>query len=150
MTETAPDTTIRPLVMEDLPDIIQIEKSIFTTRSKSLWENSAKHFIEHGESELRLGAEVEGKLIGFIIGDIRTSEFGLEETIGWIKVLGISPAFQGKGIGGKLGQQLSENLKKRGVKTIKTFVEWDHGDLITYFKSLGFGRDSMIALVKKL
>ena len=141
---------IRPLQMEDLSDIIKIEKSIFKSRRKSLWEKSARYYIEHGEKQLRLGAELDGELIGFIIGDIRQSEFGLEEEIGWVKVLGVSPLHQGEGIGGELGQKLMNNFKRRGIETVKTFVEWDSGDLITYFKSLGFGRDSMIGLVKKL
>ena len=142
--------TIRPLEKDDLKDIVKIEKSIFKNRKKSLWENSALYFIEHGEKQLRLGAELDGKFVGFIIGDLRTSEFGLEEDIGWIKVLGVAPAYQGEGIGGKLGEKLLSNFKKRGIKTVKTFVEWDSGDLITYFKSVGFGRDTMIGLVKKL
>ncbi|UCH89995.1 MAG: GNAT family N-acetyltransferase [Thermoplasmata archaeon] len=142
--------TIRPLSMKDLDDIIKIEKSIFKGRRKSLWENGARYYIEQGEAQLNLGAELDGELVGFIIGDIRQSEFGLEEKIGWVKVLGVAPAHQGVGIGGKLGFELMENFKRQGVKTVKTFVEWDSGDLITYFKSVGFGRDSMISLVKKL
>lgn len=140
---------IRPLSVKDLPEIVKIEKSIFKGRKKSTWEKSARYYIEHGERSLCLCAEQDGSFLGFIIGDISESEFGLEEKIGWIKVLGVSPAHQGAGVGGKLGEKLLSNLKRRGVKKIKTFVEWDSGDLITYFKSLGFGRDSMIALVKK-
>jgi predicted N-acetyltransferase YhbS len=145
-----PDIKIRPLESGDIKDIIKIEKSIFSGRKKSKWEKSAMYYIEHGEAELRLGAEIDGKFVGFIIGDLRQSEFGLEELIGWIKVLGVAPSHQGSGIGGKLGEKLLANFKSRDIKTIKTFVEWDSGDLITYFKSLGFGRDSMISLVRKL
>lgn len=136
--------------MDDLPEIINIEKSIFKDRDNSQWENSARYYLETGESSLRLGAEIDGKFVGFIIGDLGQNEFGLEEKIGWIKVFGVAPAHQGMGVGGKLGETLIANFKAGGVTSIKTFVAWDSGDLITYFKSLGFERDSMIALKKKL
>jgi predicted N-acetyltransferase YhbS len=141
---------IRPLAKSDLEDIIKIERSIFKGRRKSLWESSARYYIEKGDKNLRLGAELAGEFAGFIIGDITQSEFGLEEKIGWIKVFGVLPSHQGVGVGAALGEKLMTNFKRKGIKTVKTFVEWDSGDLITYFKSLGFSRDSMIALKKRL
>jgi predicted N-acetyltransferase YhbS len=145
-----PKINIRPLQIGDLKDIKNIEKKIFSGRKTSVWDKSARYYIKHGEKNLLLGAEIDDKFVGFIIGDLKESEFGLEEKVGWIKVLGVDPSYQGEGIGGELGQKLLTNFKKKGVKTVKTFVEWDSGDLITYFKSLGFGRDSMISLKKKL
>jgi ribosomal protein S18 acetylase RimI-like enzyme len=141
---------IRPLSKSDLDDIVKIEKSIFKGRRKSLWEKSARYYIEKGDRNLLLGAELDGEFVGFIIGDITQSEFGLEGKIGWVKVFSVMPAHQGVGVGGALGEKLLANFKSKGVKTVKTFVEWDSGDLITYFKSLGFSRDSMIALKKRL
>jgi len=141
---------IRPLSARDLKEIVKIEKSIFKGRKKSLWEKSARYYIARGDHSLRLGAEVEGEFVGFIIGDITQSEFGLEEKIGWVKVFGVKPSHQGMGVGGALGEKLLANFKGKKVKIVKTFVEWDSGDLITYFKSIGFSRDSMISLKKSL
>jgi hypothetical protein len=38
----------------------------------------------------------------------------------------------------------------RGVTTVRTTVEWDSGDLIAYFRTLGFERSGFIGLEKRL
>ncbi len=41
--------------------------------------------------------EMDGKVIGFIIGDASGWEYGVPEQVGWIDTIGVDPAYQRKG-----------------------------------------------------
>jgi ribosomal protein S18 acetylase RimI-like enzyme len=68
---------------------------------------------------------------------------------GWILILGVNPEYQGMGVGRKLGATLLDHFRKKNVRKIQTLVEWHDGDLISYFKSLGFSLLQMLPLEKE-
>lgn len=154
--EISTDIKIRPLTLEDIPAILNIETQIANTLSidgkerMEYLEETASYHIEQGDPLLGLGAEIEGKLVGFIIGETRLWEFGRGEKTGWIKVLGVDPQYQGRGIGRKLGEELLAHFKRNGIKRVRTLVDWYEGELISYFKALGFEILNMIPLEKHL
>jgi GNAT superfamily N-acetyltransferase/biotin operon repressor len=148
--------TVKLLGTEDLEEILNIadkiervDNSEKAERMASLKE-TAVYQLQHGDPSLNLGAEVDGKLIGFIFGEIKIWEFGRGETTGWIKVLGVDREYQGMGVGHKLGETLLNHFKKKNVKKVRTLVDWYEGDLISYFKSLGFNMLSMLPLEKEI
>ena len=57
-------------------------------------------------SQISLVAELEGRVVGFILGDISGWEFGVPETIGWIDTIGVEPAYQKKGLATALAREL--------------------------------------------
>ena len=54
------------------------------------------------------------------------------------------------GVGYKLGETLLGHFKKKNVKKVRTLVDWYEGDLISYFKSLGFNMLGMLPLEKEI
>lgn len=147
---------IKPLTLDNINDIVRIEERIekkLDITNKERMEyliETARYNIERGDPMLSLGAELEGNVVGFIIGEVRLWEFGIGEKTGWIRILGVDPDFQGRGIGRRLGETLLEHFKRRGIKKVRTMTEWYAGDLISYFKSLGFNMLNMIPLEKEL
>ena len=101
-------------------------------------------------SEVSLVAEMEGKVLGFILGDVSGWEFGVPDTIGWIDTIGIDPAYQKKGLAKALAQELIRRLKTIGVRTIYTLVSWSDWDLLQFFHAMGFTRGDMINLELKI
>ncbi len=95
-----------------------------------------------------LVAEKEKKVVGFIIGCIKEWGFGLERS-GWIEMIEVDPKFMGKGIGKTLGNALIKYFKDEVIKEIYTTVKWDSGDLIAFFKSIGFDKSNFINLEYK-
>jgi ribosomal protein S18 acetylase RimI-like enzyme/biotin operon repressor len=154
--DTSATTTIRLLTMDDLEEILRIEQRIEGDRHSDSHERleylkeTAIYHLEHGDPLMNLGAEVEGTLVGFVLAEMRLWEFGRSERTGWIKVLGIDPAFQGRGVGRRLGGTLLDHFKRKNVTKVRTLVDWFEGDLISYFKSLGFNILNMIPLEKEL
>lgn len=129
---------IRPLIGEDLPAILEIQNPFDNETAHQLFAQTMEYYIENSDAVLRLGAELEGELVGFIAGEIRLWEFGGGERTGWIKALGVASEFRGRGIGGRLGEALLEQFRHRGVERVRTLVDWYNGELIAYFRSLGF------------
>jgi ribosomal protein S18 acetylase RimI-like enzyme len=141
---------IRILNINDIAKVLEIEANI-SNPSKPVFdidlEATAKWVIPLGDS---LGAEVDGKIVGFVLGHIRSSEFGVKGKVGWLNVIGVDPAYQGMGIGSKLGTELIKRFKEKEVTRIQTMLRWNHGDLITYLSALGFEKSPFLVVEKKL
>jgi len=154
--EISSTINIRMLGMDDLEDILRIEEKIEreldlkTTERMEHLKKTAVYHLQQDDPLLNLGAEIDGKLVGFVFAEVRLWEFGRGEKTGWIKVLGVDPEYQGRGIGRKLGETLLGHFKRKNINKVRTLVDWYEGDLISYFKSLGFNILNMIPLEKEL
>jgi GNAT superfamily N-acetyltransferase len=132
--------------MEDLPAIKEIEKKIIFSRDQDHIDISVPQYIEEGPKEATLGAEVDGKLVGFLIGRTAHWEYGSSSKTGWVVAMGVLPELQGSGIGKMLGNKIIEYFKKVNAQVLKVIVDWDQSDLIAYFKGLGFVLNSEMIL----
>jgi len=154
--EASAGVKIRPLSLDNIKDIVRIEKriegklGIINEERMEYLKEATRYNIERSDPMMSLGAELDENIVGFIIGEIRIWEFGIGEKTGWIRILGVDPDFQRRGIGRKLGEALLEHLERRGIKRVRTMAEWYTGDLISFFKSLGFNMLNMIPLEKEL
>ena len=154
--EASAGVKIRPLSLDNIKDIVRIEKriegklGIINEERMEYLKEATRYNIERSDPMMSLGAELDENIVGFIIGEIRIWEFGIGEKTGWIRILGVDPDFQRRGIGRKLGEALLEHFERRGIKRVRTMAEWYTGDLISYFKSLGFNMLNMIPLEKEL
>ena len=93
-------------------------------------------------------AEKDGKVVGFIVGGIKDWGFGVERA-GWIEMVEVDPDYMGEGVGKKLGTALLDHFKAQRIIEVYTSVRWDSGDLIEFFKSIGFDKSGFINLVYK-
>jgi ribosomal protein S18 acetylase RimI-like enzyme len=155
-TDVSAAVVIRFLGMDDLDDVLRIQAKIVGEQASDNAEKLASlkdttvYHLQHGDPLMILGAEIDKKLVGFVIGDVRRWEFGRSEITGWILILGVDLEYQGMGVGRKLGSTLLEHFRKKNVRKIQTLVEWHDGELISYFKSLGFSLLQMLPLEKQL
>ena len=94
-------------------------------------------------------AELNGKVVGFMISYILTAGFGMPKSA-WIATLGVDPSFMGQGIGETLAEEILNHYKAQGVENVYTSVRWDSTDLLSFFKTLGFDRSNFINLRKVL
>jgi predicted N-acetyltransferase YhbS len=143
------DLRIRLLKIEDLEAIVTIDEKVLGEKRRDYWEKKLQMMGEKA-SQVSLVAEVQGKVLGFILGDVSGWEFGVPDTIGWIDTLGVDPAHQKKGLATALAQELVQRLKAIGVRTIYTLVSWNDWDLLQFFHAMGFTRGDMINLELKI
>lgn len=142
------DFKIRTLKRKDINALAKIQESILKKKVPTYWKERVFEKLKKSP-ESGLVAEYNKQVVGFIIGDIKTGGFGLEAS-GWIEMIGVEPKFMGKGIGKKLGNALLQHFRTTGLKNVFTVVRWDSGDLLAFFKSIGFDRSNLINLERKL
>jgi len=140
---------IRILRNEDLDAIVEIDEKVLGENRRSYWERKLE-LMNNKSSQISLVAEVEGKVVAFILGDVSGWEFGVPETIGWIDTIGVDPDYQKKGLATALAHELINNLKAMGVRAIYTLVSWNDWDLLQFFHAMGFTRGDMINLELKI
>ncbi len=140
---------IRALAYGDLDAIVAIDKAILGKVRPEYW--SMKIEMSENRSPLTsLVAEMNGKIIGFILGDASGWEYGVPSTVGWIDTIGVHPDYQKQGIARLLFEEMVTNLKKVGVDTLFTFVNWQEWELLHFFDKMHFQKGDMIQLELKL
>lgn len=140
---------IRTMTTNDLERIVQIDTKVLGQSRPEYWEMKVE-LVEKRSPMGSLVAELDGEVVGFIIGDASGWEYGVPEHIGWIDTIGVDPAHQGKGIARMLFTEMIDALKKVGVDTIYTFVNWRDWSLLRFFNAMGFEKGDMINLELKL
>jgi len=140
---------IRALDYRDLDDIVEIDKLVLGKERRDYWLMKIE-LSEQRSPMASLVAEVDGKVVGFIIGDASGWEYGVPDTVGWIDTIGVHPDYQKRGIATLLFREIVANLRKVGVDTVYTFVEWRSWDLLRFFDRMGFEKGDMIHLQLKL
>jgi ribosomal protein S18 acetylase RimI-like enzyme len=140
---------IRAMTMKDLDGIAEIDKKVLGQSRLDYWERKLK-LVEQRSPISSLVAEMDGKIVGFVIGDASGWQFGFQEDIGFIDTVGVDPAAQRAGIAKMLLTEMVDNLKKVGVGRIYTFVNWRDWDLLQFFDAMGFHRGDMINLEMKV
>lgn len=138
---------IREMEERDIPSVVKILRKITKRDMSDRWKSQAKNYL--GEGNVSLVAEGGGKVIGFMLGTMREWMFGVEKS-GWIEILGVEPEYMGKGIGKLLGEATLRYFKERGATEVYTSAIWHSGDMLAYFKSLGFNRSELVNLNRRL
>jgi ribosomal protein S18 acetylase RimI-like enzyme len=149
-TETTPDVRVRPLDEMDISDIVAIDEKIGGQYRPEVWERRIGYYLRR-DPDSSVVAEIGGKVAGFMLGEVRSGEFGLEEPTGWIEVLGVDPDHQGKSIGRRLAEAMLEHFRQRGAHSVRTLVDEEkQADIRRFFSSLGFEPSSLRPFVKAL
>jgi ribosomal protein S18 acetylase RimI-like enzyme len=142
---------IRPLTHKDLDAIIEIERKILGIPRQEFWQKRMELIQTTRYPLSSLVAELEGKVIGFILGEVSGWEFGVPDTIGWISTIGVDPVYQHQGVAKKLGEEFIKNMKAVSVNMVYTLVNWNDWDLLKFFRAMGFTRGGdMINLELKI
>jgi len=139
---------IRRLKIEDIEEITRIYAAITQTTIQDDFKSLVQRHALSPQDACFV-AEVNGKVVGFMISYILTLGFGIEKSA-WIATLGVDPGFWGQGIGADLAKEVFAIYKAEGITNVYTSVRWDSTDLLSFFKTQGFTRSNFINLRKVL
>ena len=149
MIETIPGIRIRPLDELDISAIVAIDEKISGRYRPEVWERRIGYYLRR-DPEASVVAEVDGKVVGFMLGEVRSGEFGLEEPTGWIEVLGVDPGHRGKAIGRRMAESMLDHFRKQDAHSVRTLVDEQMEELHSFFSSLGFEPSSLRPFVRAL
>lgn len=139
---------IRTCREEDLTGIVKIQEDILRRKVTGKWIDLVKFHLNKPEG-ICLAAVSEGEVVGYFCGQVKHGYFGMKHS-GWIEMFGVSPKTMGHGAGQALARKAFDLFREHGVSDIYTAVRWDSGDLLAFFKSIGFNLSNFINLRNKL
>ena len=139
MTESNQDLTVRPATELDIGDIVRIDERIGGAYRPEVWERRLGYYIRRDPDASVVAAGPDGRVVGFMLGEVRSGEFGLEHPTGWIEVLGVDPDFRGRAVGRRMADAMIGHFRSRGATEVRTLVDEETlGDVAGFFRSLGF------------
>jgi len=149
MSDDTPEVRIRPLDELDISAVTGIDEKISGRYRPEVWERRAGYYLRR-DPEGPVVAELGGRVVGFMFGEIRSGEFGLDEPTGWIEVMGVDPDHQGRAIGRRMAEAMLAHFRAQGAHTVRTLVDEDRAELQGFFTSLGFAPASLRPFVLSL
>jgi ribosomal protein S18 acetylase RimI-like enzyme len=136
---------IRGIKESDLGAIVEIEEKNLGIKREGYW----KRELQKNKEGRFLGscvAEIEAKVIGFILGDIGSREFGMPENMGWIHTIGVHPDYQHMGVARALFDDYRKRFLKLDVDTVYTIVSLSDTMQLPFFEKIGFRPGNRIYL----
>jgi ribosomal protein S18 acetylase RimI-like enzyme len=149
MTDTTSDVSIRPLDELDISAIVRIDEKILGAYRPEVWERRIGYYLRR-DPETSVVAELEGRVVGFMLGEVRSGEFGLEEPTGWVEVLGVDPDCRGRNVGRQMGETILQRFRERGAHSVRTLVDEENEELRGFFGSIGFEPSSFRAFTRPI
>jgi GNAT superfamily N-acetyltransferase len=129
-------TVIRSIEPNDCQRLTEIDEQLTGLSRREWYERKLQH--EFGDIHVSIGAEVDGLLVGAILGSVRRGEFELAESVAVIDTILVDRKHQGRGIATAMLERLAHNLRAFGVHRLRTELSWDEKKLNGFLSRRGF------------
>jgi ribosomal protein S18 acetylase RimI-like enzyme len=149
MPDVQSGTRVRPLDELDIGGIVRIDERISGTYRAEFWEQRTGYYLRRDPGASQV-AEVDGRVVGFMLGELRAGEFGLEEPSGWIERFGIDPDQRGRDLGKQMFEAMRRHFRSEGALTVRTLVDQRDAAVSGFLGALGFAPSPLQALEMKL
>ena len=145
MPQTRAAVRIRPLDELDIGAIVKIDERITGIYRPDVWERRVGYYLRRDPDASQV-AEADGRVVGFLLGDLRAGEFGIEEPSGWVERFGIDPDYRGRDLGKQMFAAICAHFKDQGASTVRTLVDRGDPAIGGFLKALGFSPSKLEAL----
>jgi len=137
MPDVQPAAQVRPLDELDIGGIVRIDEQITGIYRPEFWEQRVGYYLRRDPESSQV-TSVDGKLVGFMLGDVRVGEFGQEEPSGWIERFGIDPAHRGRDFGKQMFEAILTHFRECGATSVRTLVDDKDTGVNGFLRALGF------------
>lgn len=146
--EERPQVSIRAMREEDIEGVLSIDRNI-AGDDRVMTYAAAPDSEVGGELGISMVAEVGRETIGFLLGEITDSLYGLGDTA-WVRLIGVDPRYQRQSIGSRLLEAFTERCRQKGARSVHIMVRWHDWWLLSFLQSLGFDRGETIEFLKPI
>jgi ribosomal protein S18 acetylase RimI-like enzyme len=137
--------TIRRMTRGDIPDALALDRMAGGPTGKVISYGDMAAANPGTPPDLSFVAEMDGKIVGFMINRLAYLMIPLMEVCIIHAVL-VHPDYQRHGIGTKLIRELLNYCQTEGVDTVRTLVPQANEKLQALFQREGFQRSHLVAL----
>lgn len=132
------EVIVRSLQAADEEAVIAIDARHTGRRREEFFRQKLRQaFVDTGIA-LSLAAEVDGRVVGFLLARVYYGEFGITERTAVMDVIGVHPDVAGQRVGAALLAQLRTNLRGLGIRLLQTEVAWENLGLLAFLHHEGF------------
>ena len=137
---------VRTLREEDLEAVVAIDAAATGRKRPQYFQLMLQRALQLAGLQVSLVAELEGCVVGFLIGSVYYGEYGVTDPSASIDTIGVEPRFRGRHVGKALMRQLRINLGALRITTLRTEVPCEDFELLAFFKSEGFAPAKRLCL----
>jgi ribosomal protein S18 acetylase RimI-like enzyme len=125
---------MRVLRQADLDAIVAIDAFATGEPRREYYERKIAGILnKNANVNTSIVCEIEGKVVGFVMGYVFFGEFGIADSTATIDTLGVHPDHRKFGVADEMLDQFMMNMKAAGVKKVYTLVNWDDFALEKFF-----------------
>lgn len=141
---------IRSLLPADLAMVVDIDRRTMGRMRQTYYERMFHQVFEVSGVRVSLVAELDGRIVGFVMARVDYGEFGRAEPVAVMDAIGVHPDYRHQDIATALMSQILVNLKALQVERIRTSVAWRNVGLLGFLADAGFRPAQRLALSRPL
>ena len=141
---------IRAVRRGDLGPIVALDATVTGLEKRAYWRRIYQRYgAAAGAGRQFLVAETGGRVVGFVIGEVRDWEFG-SPPCGWVFAIDVQPAARQVGVGTRLLAAICAAFRRAGVRTVRTMLARDNTLILSFFRSQGMMAGPFMSLEMEL
>ena len=145
-----PTVSVRALEPSDLDAVVAIDERLTGQTRKDYWRTRFDVAALRPPWMSSI-AELDGRVVGFLFGWVGESEFGIAGPTGWVDLIGVDPAYRGRGVGGALLDRfVAGGRELRAIGKVATLIDLNQADVREFFVRRGFRHGPMVQLEQAL
>ena len=130
----------------DLDRVIDLDATVTGLEKRKYWLAVYRRYGGgHHEEQQFLVALLGGRVVGFVIGEVRDWEFG-SPPCGWVFAIDVDPQARQAGVGTQLLQAISARFRRIGVRKLRTIVALENTLILSFFRSQGLMAGPLMSL----
>jgi ribosomal protein S18 acetylase RimI-like enzyme len=148
--DAQPVLEVRAVRRNDLDRVIDLDATVTGVEKRKYWMSVYRRYGSGERDEQQfLVALLRGRVVGFVIGEVRDWEFG-SPPCGWVFAIDVRPDARQRGIGARLLAAISAAFRRAGVTTVRTMLARDNTLILSFFRSQGMMAGRFIPLEMEL
>lgn len=145
-----PDESIRSIDANDLERVVAIDRAHTGHSRRRFFEKRLAFAAAHPDDFVQIGLMRGGSLRGFALARVLRGEFGREDVVAVLDVLGVEPESQDRGVGQTLIDRLVEVMRDKGVRSIHSQASWASHHLLRFLDAAGFRLSPRLVLDRSI
>jgi ribosomal protein S18 acetylase RimI-like enzyme len=136
---------VRSAAPADLAQVIALDARATGLPKPEYWQGVLRRYGRGGARRRFLVAEAGGRLLGYVVGEVRDWEFG-SPPCGWVFAIGVRPEAREGGVATRLLEAITAGFRRQGVTTVRTLISRDNRLVLSFFRSQGMMAAPVIPL----
>lgn len=145
----AQGTLLRALQPDDVEAVVKVDRER-SGRARTEFYGRRFRTLADDPATVGVAAERGGRLVGFALARVLDGEFGGAGPVGVLDAVGVLPAAARGGVATALLGGVEQALAGRGVKELRTQVDWTDHALVAFIAARGFRLAPRVVLERSL